>query len=180
MAGLPRRLQIELCNRRLAVIHGGGRQINRFIFRSTPLSVKRQELAWLGCDGVIAGHCGLPFTQLVSGRLWHNAGAIGMPANDGTPRTWYSILRPTAEGILVEPGALAYAAEVASAKMRARGLTAGYDATLLSGIWPSSDVLPSSERGQQGRPLAPCPVHWRCASEAQKAAPTPYSGFRSS
>ena len=37
-------------------------------------------------DGVIGGHCGLPFTKVVGDRLWHNPGAIGMPANDGTPR----------------------------------------------------------------------------------------------
>ena len=86
MAALPRRLDIELAGRRLAVIHGSVRQINRFVFASTPAAVKREELAAAGCDGVIGGHCGIPFTQIVDGKLWHNAGAIGMPANDGTTR----------------------------------------------------------------------------------------------
>jgi predicted phosphodiesterase len=170
MGGLPRRLLIEMCDRRLAVIHGGSQQINRFIFQSTPISVKRQEFRWLECDGVIAGHCGLPFTQRVDGLLWHNAGAIGMPANDGTRRTWYSILRPMAHGIVVEPRPLTYSADEASAKMRARGLTGGYDGALLSGIWPSSDVLPPRERGRQGLPLAPRPVHWPALQKWRKLA----------
>ena len=37
-------------------------------------------------DAIIGGHSGLPFTQTLGSRLWHNPGAIGMPANDGTPR----------------------------------------------------------------------------------------------
>src|SRR3546814_2069829 len=45
---------------------------------------------------------GLPFTELVDGRLWHNAGAIGLPANDGTPRVWYSILGPAPGGLHIE------------------------------------------------------------------------------
>src|SRR5205085_3979920 len=92
MGALPRRFTIEIGGRRLAVIHGGVRQINRFVFASTPEPVKRREIAGLAEDGVIAGHCGIPFTEVVAGKLWHNAGAIGMPANDGTPRVWFSLL----------------------------------------------------------------------------------------
>ena len=160
MRGLPQHLEINMCGRRLVVIHGGGRQINRFIFQSTPVSVKQEEIEWLKCDGVIAGHCGLPFTQLFGDYLWHNTGAVGMPANDGTCRTWYSILRPMADGIMIEPLPLIYAADEASAKMQSCGLTGGYDKALLSGIWPSADVLPDIERGQQGVALDLGPVHW--------------------
>lgn len=160
MRDLPRQLQIEMCGRRLVAIHGGGEQINRFIFESTPIWIKEEEFARLKCDGVIAGHCGLPFTQLVNGRLWHNAGAIGMPANDGTPRTWYSILRPVADEIVIEPRALSYPAEEASAAMRARGLGGGYDRALVSGLWPSMDVLPPPERKRRGVPLTLRLVQW--------------------
>lgn len=160
MRDLPRQLDIDLCGRRLAAIHGGARQINRFIFESTPLSIKEEEFDVLQCDGVIAGHCGLPFTQLVNGRLWHNSGAVGMPANDGTSRTWYSILRPVGDEIVIEPRALSYPADEASAKMRARGLTGGYDKALVSGLWPSLDVLPPPERKRRGVPLMPRLVQW--------------------
>src|SRR6516225_7975614 len=60
------------------------------------------ELVKTGADAIIAGHCGLPFTQKVAHRLWHNAGAIGLPANDGTPRTWYSVLSIAHGNIIIE------------------------------------------------------------------------------
>jgi len=160
MGDLPQCLEIDMCGRRLAVIHGGGKQINRFIFESTLISVKQEEIEGLKCEGVIAGHCGLPFTQLFDNHVWHNTGALGMPANDGTCRTWYSILHPMDDGIMIEPLPLIYSAETASDKMRACGLTGGYDTALLSGIWPSADVLPATERRQQGVALDLGPVHW--------------------
>ena len=160
MGDLPQCLEIDMCGRRLAVIHGGGKQINRFIFESTPISVKQEEIEGLKCEGVIAGHCGLPFTQLFDNHVWHNTGALGMPANDGTCRTWYSILHPMDDGIMIEPLPLIYSAETASDKMRACGLTGGYDSALLSGIWPSADVLPSMERRRQGAALNLGPVYW--------------------
>jgi hypothetical protein len=66
------------------VVHGGARSISRFLFPSAPDAVLAEEIAATGAEGVIAGHCGLPFTRLIGQALWHNAGAIGMPADDGT------------------------------------------------------------------------------------------------
>jgi predicted phosphodiesterase len=160
MRDLPRKIEIEMCGRKLVAVHGGGRQLNRFIFESTPIRVKEEEFMDLKCDGVVAGHCGLPFTQIIHGRLWHNSGAVGMPANDGTPRTWYSILRPIADEIVVEPRPLSYSAQEASARMRASGLTGGYDSALLTGLWPSMDVLPASEQRRRGAPLTLHFVQW--------------------
>src|SRR5215469_3549309 len=56
MATLPRRLDIVIAGKHLAVVHGSVRQINRFIFASTPAAVKREELDVAQCDGVLAGH----------------------------------------------------------------------------------------------------------------------------
>jgi predicted phosphodiesterase/uncharacterized Fe-S cluster-containing radical SAM superfamily protein len=161
MAGLPRRIDIELGGKRLAAIHGSVRQINRFVFASTPAAVKREELDAAACDGVIAGHCGIPFTQVIDGRLWHNSGAAGMPANDGTPRVWCSVLTPRPGGIVVEHVALAYDHASAAAKMRRARLPEGYAAALETGLWPSLDVLPAAERAQQGASLPPGWLAWR-------------------
>jgi predicted phosphodiesterase len=166
MRGLPRRLDLVVGSRRLAVIHGGARRINRFVFASTPIASKRAELAFVGCDGIIAGHCGLPFSQLVDGRLWHNAGAIGMPANDGTPRVWYAILTPQRGGLLIEHHPLDYDHATAAAKMRARGLPEAYAATLGRGLWPSCDVLPAAERASRGKALRPPRLFWPSAAAA--------------
>ena len=170
MAGLPRRIDIELGGKRLAAIHGSPRQINRFVFASTPAAVKREELDAADCDGVIAGHCGIPFSQVIDGRLWHNSGAIGMPANDGTPRVWFSVLTPGPDGIAVEHVALAYDHAAAAAKMRRARLPEGYAAALETGLWPSFDVLPAAERAGRGASLVAGGLHWR--ADRAEAWPT--------
>ena len=173
MAALPRRLDVALAGKRLAVVHGSARQINRFLFASTPEAVKREELDAAGCDGVIAGHCGIPFTEIVDGRLWHNAGAIGMPANDGTPRVWFSVLTPTPDGVDIEHAALGYDHAAAAAKMRAAHLPEGYAASLETGLWPSCDVLPRAEFAARGTPLAPGRLRWNGAEAAAGPAAAP-------
>ena len=160
MAALPRRIDVTLAGRRLAAIHGGATSINRFLFASAPDAVFAAEIAGTGAEGVIAGHCGLPFTRLVEGRLWHNAGAIGMPAHDATPRAWFSLLTPSPEGIRLEHRALAYDHAAAARAMRDAGLAEGYAAALETGLWPSEDVLPPAERARRGQPLAPPPLFW--------------------
>jgi uncharacterized Fe-S cluster-containing radical SAM superfamily protein/predicted phosphodiesterase len=160
MARLPRRIDVAIAGARLTVVHGGVDLINRFIFASTAAAAKVEELVRGEVDGIIGGHCGLPFTQVLHGRLWHNAGAIGMPANDGTPWVWFSLLTPHAGGLAIEHRALAYDHAAAAAKMRRAGLPEGYAAALETGLWPSCDVLPFKEIRERGVPLAPGRVTW--------------------
>lgn len=165
MAMLPRRIDLRLGGRHLAAIHGGVNAINRFLFASAPDAVLAGEIDALDAEGVIAGHCGLPFTRLVDGlcgRLWHNPGAIGMPADDGTPRIWFSLLLPEAGCIRIEHHPLDYDHGAAAAAMRAAGLAEGYAAALGSGHWPSGAVLPAEEQGRRGQRLdPPSTVWWR-------------------
>jgi predicted phosphodiesterase len=100
LAQLPRRIDLEFDGCLLTVIHGGVGKINQFVFASTSARIKERNLQLAGCDGIIAGHCGLPFTLVVDGRLWHNPGVMGMPANDGTPRGWFSLITPLDGGRL--------------------------------------------------------------------------------
>ena len=172
MGALPRQLVIEIGGRRLRVIHGGTRQINRFVFASTPEPVKRLEIAGLTEDGVICGHSGIPFTEFVAGKLWHNAGAIGMPANDGTPRTWFSLLTPTDSGVRIEHVALEYDHDSAARKMYAAGLPAGYADALETGRWPSLDVLPPEERAAAGQAIEPGILLWPSASRSTPLCPS--------
>src|SRR5262249_61302033 len=101
-ARLRAAIDVDIAGGRLAVVHGGVALISRFLFASTAAVIKAEELEISGADGILAGHCGLPFTQTIRGKLWHNAGAIGMPANDGTPRVWFSVLTPHPGGLRVE------------------------------------------------------------------------------
>lgn len=153
MANLPRRVDLVIGGRRLAVVHGTPSRINRFIFGSDPDPMLTAEIGATGCDGVIAGHSGIGFTRRLGASLWHNAGAIGMPANDGTPRGWYSIIRATASGLEVDLHPLAYDHRAAARAMRRAGLPTEYAETLESGVWPSLDILPHAERAATATPL---------------------------
>jgi predicted phosphodiesterase len=165
MASLPRRLDVELAGTgfTLAVIHGSLMEINRFVFASTPERVKATDLALCGADGIVAGHCGLPFTQVIEGRLWHNPGVLGMPANDGTPRVWFSVISQGAKphSLAIEHVDLGYDHARAGKKMTAAGLPEGYVKALSTGRWPSCDVLPSTEVKATGRPLRANTLTWQ-------------------
>lgn len=160
MAALPKAVRFSLGGRRLLVVHAAPSSINRFIFASTPAADLAAEIEASGCDGVVGGHCGLPFTRIVEGRLWHNTGAVGIPANDGTTRAWYSLLRLRADGISLEHRAFTYDHTRAASKMRARGLAEGYARALETGLWPSVDILPPPERAQSGIALTPKSLLW--------------------
>jgi predicted phosphodiesterase len=165
MGSLPRRIRFRMGGRELAVVHGAVSAINRFVFPSTPGEELVAEIAAAGADGIVGGHSGIPFVRSVQGmrgadRFWLNAGAVGMPANDGTPRVWFATLAPREAGLRAELHALDYDHAGAARKMRQRGLPEGYAAALLTGLWPSCDVLPPQERAERGRPLPPRGMLW--------------------
>lgn len=161
LATLPRRIDLLLGRKRFAVIHGSVSHVNHFVFASTAAAIKRRELDLARADGVIGGHCGLPFSQTIDGRLWHNAGVVGMPAHDGTPRVWYSLLTPIdGGGLRVEHCALVYDHDAAAAAMIRAGLPADYRNALTSGRWPNCDVLPYAEICESGAAIEPGTVLW--------------------
>ncbi len=174
MAGLPRRLDLLIGGHRFAVVHGAPSRINRFVFASAPDADLGHEIAETGTDGVIGGHCGLPFTRRLGARLWHNAGVIGLPANDGTPRGWFSLLIPGRDGLDIRHLPLAYDHRAAAAAMRRAGLPEDYAETLESGVWPNFDILPAAEQAMSGTPLAPAVTKW---PETAQAAPAPRPAF---
>ena len=180
MAGLPRVIRFTLGGRRLAALHGGASRINRWVFASTPAAEKLAEITLAEAagapldgaplDGVVAGHCGLPFVDFPDGRLWCNAGTVGMPANDGTPRAWYALLTPERRGSLtIEMRPLDYDFRQAAQKMRDRGLAGGYARALETGLWPPVDILPPSERAAAGCPIGPVRRHWMLAQRSAAA-----------
>lgn len=174
MAALPRRIDLLFGRRRVAVVHGAPTRINRFIFASTADHELAAEIALSGADGVIGGHCGLPFTRQIGPLLWHNSGAIGLPANDGTPRGWCSLLVPRGDGVEIRHLPLHYDHAAASRAMRLVGLPPDYTETIESGIWPSFDVLPPEEQARSGTPLEAARVFW---GAEPRALPPPSPRF---
>ena len=160
MQGLPRQIRFELAGRRCCVVHGSVSSINRFVFASNLEMIAANEMAAAGAEVVIAGHSGIPFTQPVAGGVWHNAGVIGMPANDGEKTVWYSLLETqqvdafnAKTAIRFSHRRLHYDVYQAHQRMLSSGLDNGYASALLSGHWPSMDVLPMREKSDQGTPL---------------------------
>ena len=162
MGSLPARRNFIFAGRRIAAVHAGSGADNEFIFSSTPEREKRRQLAALEADGVICGHSGIPFSELVGGNLmWHNSGALGMPANDGTVRVWFSLWEESGSAIRIRHIPLEYDFGSVREAMRVAGMPEGYRECLESGIWPSDSVLPPAEKSRGGRALAPGEVAWQ-------------------
>jgi predicted phosphodiesterase len=153
MAGLPSHLTFRMSGLRARVVHGSVNQTNRFMWASLPEREYAAELDASAADLVIAGHTGIPFTGFIGERCWHNSGALGMPANDGTRRVWVSVLSPADGGIAITHQALTFDAATAAAAIRRDGLPAGYADGLETGLWPSLDILPPAERATTGQPI---------------------------
>ncbi|PIB25151.1 hypothetical protein BFP76_06810 [Amylibacter kogurei] len=147
MAGLPDRITFTHAGKRYGVIHGAASDISRFIWPTTPDQDIENEISILtkqigAVDIVLAGHTGLPMTRQIGSTIWHNSGAIGMPAHDSRPQTNFSLISENG----IKNNALSYDHHGANSAMRGVNLTQGYDQTLLSGIWPSDDNLPIDMR----------------------------------
>ena len=153
MASLPGRIRFTLGGKSFLVVHGGIDRINRFLFFSNAKEIG-DELSRAAADVVLAGHCGIPFGRRFGRKSWLNAGAIGMPANDGTADGWYMLLEPRGGQLQATWHRLGYAARTSQRRMSEAGLKSGYAETLVSGIWPSQDILPPEERSQKGTALS--------------------------
>ncbi|MEM6588598.1 MAG: metallophosphoesterase family protein [Pseudomonadota bacterium] len=147
MAGLPDMVTFTHETRRYAVIHGGVSDVSRFLWPTSEREEFRDEINLIrehvhDVNFVIAGHCGIAYSRLIDAMPWVNAGAIGMPAHDGTQVLRYLLLREGRASLWEEP----YDHKAAHAAMVAAGLTQGYHEALLTGYWPSEDVLPPDLR----------------------------------
>jgi predicted phosphodiesterase len=152
MAGLPRTLAFLVAGWQFRVIHGGIETINRFIFASQRDALA-EELGRTDADVMVGGHAGVPFIERLGRRTWFNPGVIGMPANDGTAQVWYGLIGLEDGDLLLSTRRLAYDHQGAAAAMRRSGHANGYARTLVTGLWPSLDVLPQAERAATGRSL---------------------------
>jgi predicted phosphodiesterase len=163
MAALPRRLTFTMGGIRIAVIHGGARQINRYLFASERAALA-EEMDALDADVVIAGHSGLPFTTDIGDGLWHNPGALGLPANDGTPRVWYGLITNVAGELTIAQRPLGYDYRAQARKMRAAHLPEAYARALETGLWPDTAILPEAEARATGQAIRPLSVAWTIPS----------------
>lgn len=147
MAARPDMISFYHQGARYAVIHGGVRDVARFVWEMSPESHFLDEWDTLeqqigAVDHIIAGHCGIPFLKTTPRGQWINAGVIGMPPHDGRQQTRFALL----DGGEVQFHRLSYDVEAAQADMTAAGLAEDYKTALRTGYWPSEDVLPAALR----------------------------------
>ncbi len=156
----PQNIRFRMNGRTVMVVHGSYSEINTFVFPDTDTALKQRELDAAGVDAIVGGHCGVPFSQRIGDRLWHNAGIIGIPANDGGSNVWFSTFEPVAGAIRVSHRSLEYDFETAARRIRKSDLAHAYADTLISGIWPSDDVMPLKDRQRRGVALKQRVVDW--------------------
>ncbi|GAB3171150.1 metallophosphoesterase family protein [Telluribacter humicola] len=150
---LPLHLTFRYAGRSVAVVHGSAQHISQFVFKSTPWSVKEETFRATGAEVVLAGHAGLPFAEVQQDLYWLNAGVIGMPANDGTPRVWYLLLDDADGHFTYTFRSFEYNNRLANQLMMQHQLPDSYARTLLTGIWDNCEILPEAEKQLQGEAI---------------------------
>jgi len=154
MKQLPEFIQFDYQNKKCTVVHGSYHHISEYVFKSTPWEVKARNFEDTQSDVIIAGHCGLPFHDIKDGKSWLNPGVIGMPANDGTPRVWYMLLKTENGAMKFEHHSFEFDYEETFARMLETMLPIDYAKTLTSGYWDNNDILPEKETTEQGIALS--------------------------
>lgn len=156
IARLPHQLTFRCEGRTIRVVHGSVSSINQFIFASASTEVFKAEFEHADADVIISGHSGIPFTRRFGDKIWHNSGGLGLPANDGTHRVWYSLVLPDPEfGVRFEHHSLDYDYKKTQHKMKFHRLPESFTETLGTGLWPNQEKLPAAERSRAGKPLKP-------------------------
>ena len=150
MAALPQHLAFQYAGKSVAVVHGSPAHVSDYVFKSTPWATKEKYLQSTQSEVILAGHAGLPFADSQANYLWLNAGVIGMPANDGTPRVWYLLLDDAGGSLSYSFESFTYDNVLANRLMLDNELPDAYAKTLLTGIWDNCEILPEAEKRLQG------------------------------
>ncbi|WP_373513279.1 metallophosphoesterase [Persicitalea sp.] len=154
MANLPQHLSFDYAGKSVAVVHGSPSHVSEYVFKSTTWATKEKHFQTTRSEVVLAGHAGLPFVDVRDNRYWLNAGVIGMPANDGTPRVWYLLLDDKDGELSYSFESFSYDNTLAHRLMHENELPEAYAKTLLSGIWDNCEILPEAEKERQGVALS--------------------------
>ncbi len=155
MKKLPGQLKFQVGELTFQVVHGSFEQTNEFVFHSTKKKRKADQLQKAKVDGIIAGHCGIPFAEKIEASgFWLNPGVIGLPPNDGTQLGWYATLEKRDRQVYFSSHHFRYDLSETLKAMAGR-LPEEYITSLKTGIWPSQDILPPQEKKQQGVPIPP-------------------------
>lgn len=147
---LPPFRRVALGDQRALLCHGSPRQINEFLWETTtPNGLLERFCDAHGADVLCFTHTGLKWHRaLPSGRHAVNVGAVGRPANDGSPAVWYALLMAEHE-LDVEFVAVRYDHETLARAMARQGLPEEFVETIRTGWWTCClESLPVKERAR--------------------------------
>jgi putative phosphoesterase len=89
-------IRFDASGTRVLMVHGSPRRMNEYLFEDRPISSFRRLAASSNADIIVFGHTHKPYTKLIDGVRFVNAGSVGKP-KDGDPRAAYAILDTSAE-----------------------------------------------------------------------------------
>lgn len=93
LASLRERIEFELGDLDVVLVHGSPRRINEYLYEDRPDSSFERLLDLVQADVLVCGHTHLHYHKVLpSGRHMINAGSVGKP-KDGDPRACYLVLR---------------------------------------------------------------------------------------
>jgi putative phosphoesterase len=117
--------------KRLLLVHGSPRKMNEYLFEDRPLSTFERLAASSNTDVIVFGHTHKPYTKLVSGVWFVNAGSVGKP-KDGNWHACYCILDVAANppGVFIR---VPYDLAVVTRAIRASDLPSEFAADLEDG-----------------------------------------------
>ena len=151
LRALPPEYRTVWGGRRVLCAHGSPRRVNEFLWESTsPDRFLEVLLDTHEADVLFVTHTGIPWRrELSGGRVVHNVGAIGRPANDGRTEVWYTLVTWTDDGRLFASQNIpvAYDHQRLAQQMRDEALPDEFIETILTGWWTTClEILPAKER----------------------------------
>src|SRR5262249_6547152 len=81
----------DISGTRVLLVHGSPRKMNEYLFEDRPRSSFERLARSSNADVIVFGHTHVPYTKLVDGVLFVNAGSVGKP-KDGDPRACYALI----------------------------------------------------------------------------------------
>lgn len=151
MGSLPRDLRFRIGETRVFAFHGSPRRMNEFLWETTTPTHFLEAMADdLGADLLLGTHTGLHWSRQLQGvRRYVNVGALGRPANDGTPLVWYVLLEATAGSVAHHFVPLTYDHRALADEMAVEDLPAEFIETIRTGWWTTClEILPGKERAR--------------------------------
>jgi hypothetical protein len=131
------------------MVHGSPLAVNDFMWESLPEEELRLRTRASGAGVLLCTHTGIPWQRRIDDTLIVNVGAVGRPANDGGPHTWYALLELDDGHAQAQLLPVSYDHAAQAASMRAAGLPEPFAETIETGWWTTClEVVPPAERSR--------------------------------